>query len=90
MAWIVEYTDFATSKLESIDKTMADRIKKYLDEKIATDLNPRRLGKSLHGNLSGYWRYRVGDYRIICEIHDEEVIVLVIDVGHRSRIYGGH
>lgn len=90
MAWIIEYTDFATRKLESIDKKMADRIKKYLDEKIAIDLNPRRLGKSLHGNLSGYWRYRVGDYRIICEIHDEEVIVLVIDVGHRSRIYGGH
>lgn len=90
MAWIIEYTDFATRKLESIDKKMADRIKKYLDEKIAIDLNPRRLGKSLHGNFSGYWRYRVGDYRIICEIHDEEVIVLVIDVGHRSRIYGGH
>lgn len=69
---------------------MATRIKKYLDEKLATDLNPRRFGKSLHGELGGFWRYRVGDYRIICDIQDENIIVLVVDIGHRSKIYGGH
>ena len=90
MAWEIKISKRAENSLAAMDTTAARRIKQYLEEKVATDLNPRRLGKSLHGNLSGYWRYRVGDYRIICEIHDEEVIVLVIDVGHRSRIYGGH
>lgn len=90
MAWKIKLSDKAEASLKSLDTTAAKRIKQYLEEKVAIDLNPRRFGKSLHGNLSGYWRYRVGDYRIICEIRDEEVIVLVIDVGHRSRIYGGH
>ena len=90
MAWEIKISKKAENSLASMDATAARRIKQYLDEKVATDLNPRRLGKSLHGNLSGYWRYWVGDYRIICEIHDEEVVVLVIEVGHRSKIYGGH
>ena len=90
MAWEIKISKRAENSLAAMDTTAAKRIKQYLEEKVATDLNPRRLGKSLHGNLSGYWRYRVGDYRIICEIHDEEVVVLVIEVGHRSKIYGGH
>ena len=90
MAWEIKISKRAENSLAAMDATAARRIKQYLEEKVATDLNPRRLGKSLHGNLSGYWRYRVGDYRIICEIHDEEVVVLVVEVGHRSKIYGGH
>ncbi len=49
--------------------------------------DPRTFGKALTANRSGQWRYRVGDYRVLCELHDDEVIVLVIDVGHRSNIY---
>ena len=90
MAWEIKISKKAENSLASMDATAARRIKQYLEEKVATDLNPRRLGKSLQGNLAGYWRYMVGDYRIICEIHDEEVVVLVIEVGHRSKIYGGH
>ncbi len=52
----------------------------------ATD-NPRSTGKALQGNLSGYWRYRVGDYRVICQIHDAKLIILVIDLGHRKDVY---
>lgn len=85
MAWEIKLSNKAEASLTSLDATAAKRIKQYLEEKIATDLNPRRLGKSLHGTLSGYWRYRVADYRIICEIHDEEVIVLVTAINQGKR-----
>lgn len=87
MAWIVEYTDIAADELESLGINAAKRIKNYLDSRIATELDPRRLGHSLKGNLAGYWRYRVGDYRIICQIQDKKVIVLVLQIGHRKEIY---
>lgn len=90
MAWKVEFSDVAAGSLSCLDKEAMRRIRTYLETRLATDENPRRFGKALQGNLSGYWRYRVGDYRIICDIQDESVRVLVIDLGHRSRIYGGH
>jgi mRNA interferase RelE/StbE len=58
-----------------------------LENKITNLKNPRDFGKSLQGDLSDLWRYRVGDYRIICEIKDEELIILVVAIGHRSKIY---
>ncbi len=59
----------------------------YIENKIAKSDNPRRFGKSLTGNLKGLWRYRVGDYRIICQIDDAGLIILVIEVGHRRKMY---
>lgn len=90
MNWRIEYTQNALNQLKRIDKAVATRIEKYLDERIAGENNPRRFGTALKSNLAGLWKYRVGDYRIICEIQDTEIIVLVIDIGHRSKIYGGH
>ncbi len=63
---------------------------KYLDKKIATNEDPRRFGAPLRKNLFGLWKYRVGDYRVICDIQDQEITVLVLRVGHRKKVYGDH
>jgi mRNA interferase RelE/StbE len=73
--------------LKKLDQTAQKRILTYLKEKIATQENPRLFGKALKGNLKGLWRYRVGDYRLVCQILDAELIILVIKVGHRQNIY---
>lgn len=90
MSWKIEYTAEATKNLLSIDRQIAKRIKKYLSERIARDVDPRRFGEALVANLSGLWKYRVGDYRIIAEIQDENILVLIVKIGHRSKVYGGH
>ena len=88
--WQIEYEEKAVRELLKIDRQVAKRIKKYLDERIATDEDPRRFGEALAENLAGLWKYRIGDYRVIVEIQDERVVVLVLRVGHRSKVYGGH
>lgn len=85
--WQIEYDEKAVRELLKIDRQAALRIKKYLDERIATEEDPRRFGKGLTSNLAGLWRYRVGDYRVIAEIQDARVVVLVIKIGHRSLVY---
>ena len=78
-------TGEAEKELVRIDKPTAKRIIKYLRERVSVD--PRASGKSLRGDLSGLWRYRVGDYRVICELYDEKVSVLVVRIGHRKDVY---
>lgn len=68
-------------------KTAQEEVLGYLDQRISGEEDPRRFGKLLKANLVGLWRYRVGDYRIICQIKDGEMIVLVVAVGHRRDIY---
>lgn len=65
---------------------MAQRILRELEEVAALD-DPRSRGKGLSGNLAGLWRYRVGDYRVVCELDDGVMVVLVVDVAHRSTVY---
>ena len=90
MKWKIEYTETAKKTFLAIDRQAAKRIKKYLDERIATDENPRRFGEALAENLAGLWKYRIGDYRVIAEIQDAVLVVLVLRAGHRSKVYGGH
>ncbi len=85
MVWKIEITGEAEKELSRIDKPAAKRIIRYLRERVSVE--PRSLGKSLRGDLSGLWRYRVGDYRVICELYDEKVSVLVIRIGHRKDVY---
>ncbi|MEI6758470.1 MAG: type II toxin-antitoxin system RelE/ParE family toxin [Chlorobium sp.] len=85
MVWKIEMTGEAEKELARIDKSAAKRIIRYLRERVSVD--PRASGKSLRGDLSGLWRYRVGDYRLICELFDEKVSVLVIRIGHRKDVY---
>jgi mRNA interferase RelE/StbE len=90
LAWIIEYAETAQKQLARIDKQAAKDIKRYLDERIATDENPKRFGDPLRRNLSGFWKYRVGHYRVIVEIHEDRVVVLVVRIGHRSKVYEGN
>ena len=87
MAWKVEYTTSARNQLRKLDKPTARRILDFMDERIAAEANPRSSGKALKGNLGGLWRYRVGDYRVLCEIQDAKLTVLALAIGHRREIY---
>ena len=90
MAWTIEFSATAKKALTSIDHTAAKVILRYLHTRIATDEDPRRFGKGLTDTLAGLWRYRIGDYRVIAEIQDSRIVVLVVSIGHRSKVYGGH
>jgi len=85
--WTIEYTRTAETQLRKLDKQVARRILDYLDDKIAPLDNPRARGKALSGRLGELWRYRVGDYRVICEIQDNIMRILVVEAGHRKQVY---
>jgi mRNA interferase RelE/StbE len=88
LAWTIEYTDSAKRQLHKLDKQAARRIVEFMDERVAKAANPRDLGKALTGESLGvFWRYRVGDYRIICDIQDKKLCVLVIRIGNRREVY---
>lgn len=87
MVWTVEIGDFAEVQLIKLDRPVRDRILTYLDERIEGCKNPRHFGEPLKADKAGLWRYRVGDYRIICEIQDERLIVVAIAIGHRRDVY---
>lgn len=87
MAWRIELTDTARKALAGLDKPIAKRIVSFLKERLATVEDPRALGKALRGPLRQYWRYRVGDYRLICDIQDQPVRILVLDIDDRKDIY---
>ena len=87
MTWIVEFDDAARKELRKLDRQSQQDILRYLRERIATDEDPRRFGKSLSRELAGLWRYRIQNYRIVCNIEDQKLTVLVIRVGHRKDVY---
>ena len=87
MKYKVLFTERAKKQLKKIDKHTASLIIGWLEKNIEGCPNPRLHGKGLVGNKSGQWRYRIGNYRVICEIQDEKVIVLVLEIGHRKEIY---
>lgn len=87
MAWTIEYAESVQKPVSKLDPQTRKRIRSYLEEKIAKLDDVRSQGKALAGPLSGLWRYRVGDYRIICEIIDQRLVVLVVKIDHRSSIY---
>ena len=87
MAWTIEYTNRAERQFSRLSPQVSRRIKDYLENRIASLGNPRGLGGPLGGNLGGSWRYRIGDYRVICDIQDEVMVVLVVTVGHRGQVY---
>jgi mRNA interferase RelE/StbE len=87
LAWTIEYADTAIKQLRKLGKPAAQRILDYLDERIAKLENPRSTGKALTGPLGDLWRYRVGDYRVICDIQDDTFRVLVVHVGNRRDVY---
>lgn len=83
----VKYSSKAIKNLRKLDKYTRNLIYAWIDKNLVACENPRIYGKGLAKNKSGQWRYRVGDYRLICEIKDEEIIILVLEIGHRREIY---
>jgi len=88
VAWTIKYTELAAKQMRKLDKSISNRIDKYLNERVAKQEDPQKFGKPLLHDKSGLWRYRVDDYRIICKIEGNELIVLVLRVGHRKNVYG--
>ena len=87
MTWVVEFDDAATKELRKLDRQAQQEILRYFRERIATNEDPRRFGKPLSHDLTGLWRYRVRNYRMICNIEDDKLTVLVVRAGHREHIY---
>lgn len=83
----IEYTKSVLKKIQKLDKSTKEQIYYWIDKNLVNVDNPRLHGKSLTGNFKGLWRYRIGDYRLICEIEDERLIIIAVDIGHRKEIY---
>lgn len=87
MKYKVIFTDRAKRQLKKLDKYIASLIIGWIEKNLQNCENPRQYGKALVANKSGQWRYRIGEYRLICEIQDEKITILVLEVGHRKNIY---
>jgi len=88
MAWNVELAESAVRELGKLDPSERKRIVKFLRQRLARLDDPRSIGEALHGSRLGeFWKYRVGDYRLIVRIEDDRLVVLVLRVGHRKQVY---
>ncbi len=87
MAWTTKVSDNAKKQLGKLDRQIADRITRYLDEHVLTLPDPRMSGEALTGDFQGYWKYRVGSYRIVCALQNDELVVLMVRIGHRKEVY---
>ena len=85
--WKIEWDSKALKEAKKLDRDARKKIIEYLEKRVLASQNPYQFGKPLKGNKAGIWRYRVGNYRILCQIEDRALIVLVIAVGHRRDIY---
>jgi len=87
MAWKVELSATAQKQIKQLDKPVSRRVLAFIHERIGRLDDPRQIGARLQGTLSEFWKYRVGDYRIICSLEHDRLVVLVLRVGHRREIY---
>jgi mRNA interferase RelE/StbE len=87
LPWTVEISNTARKQLRRLDPQISNRIIDFLEERVTSLEDPRALGGSLNGDFQGLWKYRVGDYRIICEIQDHQLLILVVEVGPRREVY---
>ena len=87
MGWRIEYARSVRKSVEKLDPPVRRRIREYLENRVANLEDPRQLGKPLKGELAGFWRYRIGDFRVVCELRDETLVVLVLHIGHRKEVY---
>ena len=88
MAWRIEFDPAAAKELAKLDKPVARRITAFLAERVAPLADPRTIGEALRGDeLGRYWKYRVGDYRIVAEVFDGRLVIVVVRIGHRGEVY---
>ena len=87
MSWVYRVEEYALRELRDLGPSVAAEVIAYLDTRITGSVDPRQFGKPLRGTLKGFWRYRVRDYRILCRLEQGILTVVVISVGHRSKVY---
>ncbi len=87
MAWTIEFQRSAARQIRALDRPTQQRILTYFRSRVMAAEDPRQLGKALTGDKGGLWRYRIGDYRAICKLEDERLVVLVLAIAHRSKVY---
>ena len=87
MAWTLRISETARRQLKKLDRSTAQTLLRYLNRVLVEAEHPTQRGQALTANLAGLWRYRVGDYRVICHIQDGELVVLVLQIGHRREVY---
>lgn len=88
MAWKIDFAESAAKQLRKLDPASGRRITTYLRERVASGSDPRSLGAALKGDeLGQFWKYRIGDYRVIAEILDQEIRIIVVRIGHRREVY---
>ena len=87
MKWDYRFEVRALKELKKLGHNAQREIIAYLDERVAQNAEPRGFGKSLNAEITGLWRYRVGNYRILCRIQDRDLLVLVVALGHRKEVY---
>jgi mRNA interferase RelE/StbE len=88
LAWQIEFGDAAKKDLAKLDRPVAKRIITFLRERVVALNDPRSVGEALKGSKLGeFWKYRVGDYRVICHLEDSQLRVLVVRIGNRREVY---
>lgn len=87
MAWTIEFVPAAAKELKKLGRAEASRVLRTLEERVAVLDDPRSLGAPLTGDHAGYWRWRVGNYRVVARIEDARVVILVVRVAHRREVY---
>lgn len=87
MKYSVRTTDRFDRQFKKLDRYTMVMIKKWIDTRLDGCEDPRSFGKGLTADRSGQWRYRIGDYRLICKIDDNELVILALEIGHRSKVY---
>lgn len=85
--WTLQFSTEAKKKLKKLDRPISERIIAFFHARVLMCSNPRQFGKPLLADLRGYWSYRIGDYRVICDIRDDELVILAVEVGHRRDVY---
>lgn len=87
MKWHVELTPDAKKQLARLDRYTQRLIASWIDKHLVDCSDPKATGKPLKANLAGHWRYRIGDYRMICKIEEDRIIIIVLKIGHRREVY---
>ena len=88
MAWRIEFDPAAAKELAKLDKPVARRITAFLSERVSPLADPRSIGEALRGDALGqYWKYRVGDYRLVAEIREGRLVIVIVRIGHRGEVY---
>ena len=90
LPWAVELAESAADALDKMDTTARNRIRRFLRERLQGTDNPRRWGAALSGRYAGLWKYRLGDYRLVCQLQDARLVVLVVKVARRDKAYQGN